>query len=571
MHLLLSLALVACGASVGDSAPLDDDTADSGNPLVDLDGDGADATVDCDDGDAAAFPGNAETPYNGVDDDCDPATPDDDVDGDGHAAADDCDDTDAGVHPGAVELPGDGLDNDCDPATSDVPVPVRTWYTGSVSGPTAADAATLCASYDAIDGDLAISGNWDEVDLSAFSCLREVSGDVTFSYTMNCAALTSLAGLDNLETIGGTLSFTEAPFTDLTGLGGVTSIGGDLRVSCHDYNFIPESFNGLGNLAEVGGLLWIDGVCNYGTTDLFAGLTALTAAGGIRIAGDRYAYGPVGGGESGGWVTDVASIGSFRGLEGLRSLGSLTVTNAVVHSTDGLQGVTALDSLEVRRADLTDLSGFAGLAEVTGDAVLVDLYTPTSFVGLEALGRVGSLTIGATRKSYTAHGSYAEFSTFPDFAGFDGLAEVTGDVAFEGYMGVSSYAGFDALTRVGGTLSFGPESAPVDSFGALTEVGGLTLQTSYKWSDYLSGDIDWRVGASAILGLAALRTVGGDLVMEHNPTADLSPLATITSITGAVTLTTNEGFSDADAETLVTAIGVSHIGGTVTISGNTGP
>lgn len=571
MLLLLSLSVVGCATAVGDSAPLDEDTADTGTTSVDLDGDGADSTVDCDDGNASVFPGNMETAYNGVDDDCDPTSPDDDVDGDGYAAADDCDDTDAGVRPGAVELPGDGLDNDCDPATSDDPEPVRTWYPGSVFGPTAADAATLCASYDAIDGDLTINAAWDDVDLSAFSCLREVSGDVTFTYTMNSRALTSLAGLDNLETIGGTLSFTEAPLTDLTGLGGLTSIGGDLRVSCHDYNYVPESTNGLGSLAELGGLLWIDGVCNYGTTDVFAGLTALTTAGGIRIEGERYVYGPVGGGDSGGWVVDVATIGSFRGLEGLTSLGSLAVTDSVVHSTAGLQGVTALDSLEVRRADLTDLSGLAGLAEVAGDAAFVDLYTPTSFVGLEALARVGSLTLGATRKSYTAHGSYAEFSTFPDYVGFDGLTEVTGDLSFSGYMGVTSYAGFSALARVGGTLAFGPEAAPVDSFGALAEVGGLELRTSYAWKDYLSGDADWRAGASAIAGLAALRTVGGDLTMEHNPTADLSPLTTITSITGAVTITTNEGFSDADAEALVAAIGTAHIGGAVTISGNTGP
>ncbi len=571
MLLLLSLSFVGCATAVGDNASPDEDTADTGTASVDLDGDGVDATEDCDDGNASVFPGNTETAYNGVDDDCDPTSPDDDLDGDGSAAADDCDDTDAGVHPGGVELPGDGLDNDCDPVTADDPEPVRTWYTGSVSGPTAADAATLCATYDAIDGDLTITGAWDDPDLSAFSCLREVSGDVTFSYTMNSRTLTSLAGLDNLETIGGSLSFTEAPLTDLTGLGGLTSIGGDLRVSCHDYNYVPESTNGLGSLAELGGLLWIDGVCNYGSTDVFAGLTALTTAGGIRIEGDRYVYGPVGGGESGGWVVDVASIGSFRGLEGLTSLGSLTITEAVVDSTDGLQGVTALDSLEVRRADLTDLAGFAGLAEVTGDAVFVDLYTPTNFLGLEALGRVGSLTLGATKKSYTAHGSYAEFSTFPDYEGFDGLTEVTGDLSFDGYMGVRSYAGFDALTRVGGTLAFGPEEAPLDSFGALTEVGGLDLQTSYAWKDYLSGDTDWRAGASAIPSLAALRKVGGDLVMEHNPTADLSPLTTITSITGAVTITTNEGFSDADAEALVAAIGAAHIGGAVTIAGNTGP
>ena len=93
---------------------------------------------DCDDADAAVFPGATEV-CNGIDDDCDGA-PDDglvtadwypDADGDGYGRASatattscavvadhvldstDCDDTDAGIHPGAVEA-CDWQDNDCD-------------------------------------------------------------------------------------------------------------------------------------------------------------------------------------------------------------------------------------------------------------------------------------------------------------------------------------------------------------------------------------------------------------------------------------------------------------------------
>ncbi len=95
---------------------------------------------DCDDSDAAVFPGATEL-CNGADDDCDGTVDEDDAadattwysdaDGDGYGlvgtgvasctqpsltAADDtdCDDTDAAVNPGATEIPGDGIESDCD-------------------------------------------------------------------------------------------------------------------------------------------------------------------------------------------------------------------------------------------------------------------------------------------------------------------------------------------------------------------------------------------------------------------------------------------------------------------------
>ena len=109
-------------------------------PVVDEDGDGAGSDIDCDDADAARFPGAPEA-CDDVDADCDrladdmdadaPRTPwyaDLDGDGFGRAAspreacvapdahvanADDCDDAHANAYPGAVEA-CDGWDGDCD-------------------------------------------------------------------------------------------------------------------------------------------------------------------------------------------------------------------------------------------------------------------------------------------------------------------------------------------------------------------------------------------------------------------------------------------------------------------------
>jgi len=90
----------------------------------DADGDGfldADCGFDdCDDADAAVFPG-AEEICNGIDDDCDEDTDElVDLDGDGFALCDgDCDEADPAIHPDAEEI-CDGIDNDCDETTDEL-------------------------------------------------------------------------------------------------------------------------------------------------------------------------------------------------------------------------------------------------------------------------------------------------------------------------------------------------------------------------------------------------------------------------------------------------------------------
>lgn len=83
-------------------------------PVQDYDGDGILCDSDCEDHDAAIFPG-APDDCDGVDANCDPTDLiEDDADGDGVPACGDCDDTDAGIHPGAEEICGNLIDEDCD-------------------------------------------------------------------------------------------------------------------------------------------------------------------------------------------------------------------------------------------------------------------------------------------------------------------------------------------------------------------------------------------------------------------------------------------------------------------------
>ena len=98
----------------------------------------SDRSDDCDDTNAARFPGGADTPADGVDQDCngvDASWCFEDIDGDKHGSttqivslnsscddageasvADDCSPYDQSVHPGASEVTNDGIDQDCDGA-----------------------------------------------------------------------------------------------------------------------------------------------------------------------------------------------------------------------------------------------------------------------------------------------------------------------------------------------------------------------------------------------------------------------------------------------------------------------
>jgi len=114
-----------------------------GGGSLDADGDGYEASVDCNDHNPNINPGALELCYDSVDNDCngledsnrDPALSEPcysgwiDGDNDGFDITFDCNDNNASVNPGAVEICDDTIDNDCnrladtqDPACSSGPV-----------------------------------------------------------------------------------------------------------------------------------------------------------------------------------------------------------------------------------------------------------------------------------------------------------------------------------------------------------------------------------------------------------------------------------------------------------------
>jgi hypothetical protein len=115
---------------------IDEDAIDMGSWFSDIDGDGygdidskvsgceqpkssSEISGDCDDTDAATYPGALEVAYDGIDQDCDGADLCD-LDGDGYDAqecsGEDCDDDNAAFSPAATEVWYDGVDQNCDDA-----------------------------------------------------------------------------------------------------------------------------------------------------------------------------------------------------------------------------------------------------------------------------------------------------------------------------------------------------------------------------------------------------------------------------------------------------------------------
>ena len=105
---------------------LDNDCSGAADDVDDEDGDGFDACADCDDDDPERHPDAVELCGDGLDEDCDGAVDEDagtDEDGDGFAPCEgDCDDGDAATFPGAPgdeEGGPDGVDDDCDGLTDE--------------------------------------------------------------------------------------------------------------------------------------------------------------------------------------------------------------------------------------------------------------------------------------------------------------------------------------------------------------------------------------------------------------------------------------------------------------------
>jgi len=123
---------------------------------------------DCDDGNAAYNPGATEADCSDpADYNCDGSTAYADADGDGFAACEECDDTDAAIFPGTDEH-CDGVDNDCDGDVDEhSATDAATWY-ADADADGYGDVGSSAVACNAPSGSVADATDCDDADTSAF-------------------------------------------------------------------------------------------------------------------------------------------------------------------------------------------------------------------------------------------------------------------------------------------------------------------------------------------------------------------------------------------------------------------
>jgi len=131
------------------------------------------------------------------------------------------------------------------------------------------------AGYTAVNGELDISCSTC-ASLAQLACLESVGGRFDLR---DAAALTTLAGLESLATVGEDFLIFDLAISSLEGLGSLTSVGASLWL---DSNALV-SLDGIENLDSIGNALM---VTDNDALERIDGVSGLTSIGSVHVVGN---------------------------------------------------------------------------------------------------------------------------------------------------------------------------------------------------------------------------------------------------------------------------------------------
>ena len=465
--------------------------------------------------------------------------------------------------------PGDP--GDCDPALR---------WPGRVS----LSNLTELRGYVAVDGSVSLQ-QIEDGDLTALSCVEEITGELSIQYS---PGLTTLHGLERLARIGEVLHLRfNDNLLDVDGLSGLTDVS---TINLWDNPALEhadalagiaghvERISVQGNFALV--RLRFPEVTSATSVIVFGNdvletceLPALTRLGNLSYRKnpsllDLSGLGALEEVEGSFYVQKMNALQSTRGVDLLRSVGgvALFTENAMqeelffplleeigelsVRDNPALEAIvlpaiSRIAELNLGRLDaLTEFASLSatqgiGLLRVYGISGLEDLDWVTGledtleflYVGDNpALTNIDALT-GVERVTF--HVNVSNLPGITDLGGLAGLRAIDGSLVITDMPALSSLSGLDDLESVGWRLYM--ERNP-----ALTDLGGLASLTSTGGLEISENE-----GLSSLSGLDGLTTIDGAAILARNPELiDLVGLQSLRTITGGLEISDNPALVD---------------------------
>jgi flagellar hook assembly protein FlgD len=352
--------------------------------------------------------------------------------------------------------------------------------------------------------------------------------------------LTNLHGLEGLTNVTNLEITTNGSLVDLAGLNNLEVIGGNLEIS---FNASLPDLDGLNKLRHVNNITRISSNASLTTLD---GMDQLVHPGSINIDGNQV-------------LTDLSALSTVTNTSNL-----IISNNNALTSLHGLHNITRLWALSISLSNnITNLDELAALDSVTMDIVLDRNRALTSVAGLDGIRRVNNLWIqscsvltnvdglntivsvkdlGFTNNPVLTNlnglsglktiGSVRLYNN-PALVNVDGLSSVE-TVSEMVFVNVNeSLQNLNGLSGISGhlnniTVASNPHIENIDVFHAITSVGNPDLPNE-------SGiNITTNNALQNIDGLSAVTKVDGPLIVQYNPgLKDLAGLSSLKEVTGA--------------------------------------